>query len=215
VRAFDQPEARPLAGTEGGANPFFSPDGASLGFFAERRLKTISLAGGPAQTVADAPNGRGGLWAPDGSILFAPEYDSGLRRVPASGGVPRPVVSPETDKGERTYRWPVLLPGGRAVLFTVGAVDSPNDYDKARVVAFSFATGERRVVVEGANMAGFVPPGTLFYSRAGVLFAVHFDATRLEVVGQATRAAARRTSQWPTTARSRWFAAPAPRRTGC
>ena len=96
------------------------------------------------------------------------------------------MVSPETDKKERTYRWPEVLPGGGAVLFTVGSVDSPNDYDKARLVAFSFATGERRVVVEGVNMARFVPPDTLVYSRAGELFAARFDASRLEVVGQAT-----------------------------
>ena len=186
VRAFDQPEARPIPGTEGGSCPFFSPDGLSLGFFADRRLKTISLAGGAAQTVADAPNGRGGAWEADGSILFVPAYDTGLWRVSAAGGVPQPVVSPETDKGERTYRWPVLIPGGRVVLFTVGSLDSPNDYDEARLVAFSLATGERRVVVEGANMARFVPPDTLVYSRAGVLFAARFDASRLEVVGQAT-----------------------------
>jgi serine/threonine-protein kinase len=185
LRAFDQPEARPLPGTEAGSSPFFSPDGTSLGFFAGGRLKTVSLAGGPAQPVASASNGRGGLWAPDGSILFSPEYDTGLWRVPAAGGVAQPVVSPETAKGERSYRWPDLLPGGRAVLFTVGSLDSPNDYDKARIVAYSFATAERRAVVDGANMARFVPPDTLVYSRAGVLYAVAFDPGRLEVKGQA------------------------------
>jgi len=96
------------------------------------------------------------------------------------------VVSPETDKGERTYRWPVLLPGGRAVLFTVGSLDSPNDYDDARLVAFSLPTGERRLVLEGVNMARFVPPDTLVYSRAGSLFAVSFDPGRLAIVGPAT-----------------------------
>ena len=186
LRAFDQPEARPIPGTEGGSGPFFSPDGLSLAFFADRRLKAVSLAGGAAQTLADVPNGRGGVWGPDGSILFVPAYDTGLWRVGAAGGVPQPVVSPEPAKGERTYRWPVLLPGGRAVLFTVGSLDSPNDYDEARLVAFSLATGERRVVVEGANMAGFVAPDTLVYSRAGVVFAVRFDPSRLEVVGQTT-----------------------------
>jgi serine/threonine-protein kinase len=184
LRTFDQPETKPIPGTEGGSSPFFSPDGASLGFFADRRLKTVSLAGGPAQSLATANNGRGGLWEPDGAVLFAPEYDTGLWRVPAAGGVAQPVISPETEKGERTYRWPDLLPGGRAVLYTVGSLDSPNDYDKARVAVHSFATGERRVVVDGANMARFVPPGTLVYSRAGVLYAVAFDPDRLEVIGQ-------------------------------
>ena len=101
---------------------------------------------------------------------FVPAYDTGLWRVSAAGGAAQPVVSPETGKGERTFRWPVLLPGGRAVLFTAGSIDSPNDYDKARLVAFSLATGERRVVAEGVNMAGFVAPDTLVYSRAGSAF---------------------------------------------
>jgi serine/threonine-protein kinase len=184
LRAFDQPEAQPIPGTEGGASPFFSPDGASLGFFDGERLKTVSLAGGPTQVVARAANGRGGLWATDGSILFSPEYDTGLWRVPAAGGEPQPVVMPDSASGERTLRWPEMLPGGRAVLFTVGAVDSPNDYDKARIAAYSFATRERRVVVEGANMARFVPPDTLVYARAGVLYAVGFDPDRLVVTGQ-------------------------------
>jgi serine/threonine-protein kinase len=185
VRAFDQPEAQPVPGTEGGAAPFFSLDGASLGFFAGGRLKTVVLAGGTARTIASAPSGRGGAWAKDGSIVFSPEYATGLFRVAATGGEPSPVLAPQTEKGERTYRWPDLLPGGGAVIFTVGAMDSPNDYDKARVFAYSFATGERRLVVDGANMARFVPPDTLVYARAGTLYAVGFDPERLATRGEA------------------------------
>jgi serine/threonine-protein kinase len=106
--------------------------------------------------------------------------------VPAAGGVAEPLASPDATKGERTYRWPELLPGGRTVLYTVGTLDSPNDYDKARLDAVSLATGERRVALQGVNMARFVPPGTLVYSRAGVLSAVRFDPSRQEVVGQPT-----------------------------
>jgi serine/threonine-protein kinase len=187
LRAFDQAEARPIPGTEGGSSPFFSPDGNSLGFFADGRLKAVPLgAGGPALALADAPNSRGAVWAQDGSILFSPEYSGGLWRVSASGGAPQEVVSPDTEKGERTYRWPDLLPGDRAVLYTVGSLDSPNDYNAARVVVYSFDTGQRRVLVEGANMARFVPPGTLVYSRAGVLFAAAFNPDRLDVIGQST-----------------------------
>jgi hypothetical protein len=93
---------------------------------------------------------------------------------------------PDPAKGERSYRWPEVLPDGRAVLFTVGSLDSPNDFDTARIVAYSFATGQRHTLVDGASMARFVAPDTLVYSRAGVLFAVPFDAGRLEVAGTAT-----------------------------
>ena len=183
VRAFDQPDARPVAGTEDGTSPFFSPDGSALAFFAGGRLKVVSLGGGSPVSLADAPNNRGGVWDSDGSILYSPDFAGGLWRVPATGGASEPAVLPETAKGERTYRWPDLLPGGRAVLFTVGSLDSPNDYDEARIVAYSFETRQRHLLVEGGNMARFVPPGTLVYSRGGVLFAVPFDADRLEVTG--------------------------------
>jgi serine/threonine-protein kinase len=186
LRAFDQPETRPISGTEGATCPFFSPDGLSVGFFADRRLKTIPLTGGAARSLADAPNGRGGAWAPDGTIVFAPAYDAGLWRVPAAGGVAEPLASPDATRGERTHRWPAILPGGRTVLYTVGTLDSPNDYDKARLDALSLATGERRVVLQGVNMARFVPPDTLVYARAGVLSAVRFDPLRQAVVGQPT-----------------------------
>jgi serine/threonine protein kinase len=186
LRTFDRPGTRPLPGTDGGTSPFFSPDGGSLGFFSEGRLKTLSLAGGAVVTVAEAPTSRGGVWASDGSILFSPEYAAGLWRVPASGGAAEALLSPDAEKGERTYRWPDLIPGGRAVLYTLGSLDSPNDYDQARIVACSLATGEKRVVVEGGSMARFVPPDRLFYIRGGVLFVATFDPVRLEVVGQPT-----------------------------
>jgi serine/threonine-protein kinase len=142
------------------------------------------MGGGPAQALADAPTSRGGVWAEDGSILFSPQYTSGLWRVPSAGGRPELVLAPDTEKGERTYRWPDLLPGGRAVLFIIGTLDSPNDIKEAQIAAYSFETGELKVLLQGANMARFVPPRTLAYSRAGILYAVPFDPDRLEVVGQ-------------------------------
>jgi len=186
VRPFDQTEARPVPGTENGTAPFFSPDGTSLGFFADGHVKTVKLAGGTVVTVTDAPTPRGAVWEPDGTILFSPEYAGGLLRVPAAGGPATPVVSPDMEKGERTFRWPDLLPDGRGVIFTVGTLDSPNDYDGARIVAYSFATGERHVLVNGASMARFLPPDRLVYSRGGVLFVVPLDTARLEVTGQPT-----------------------------
>ena len=102
LRGFDQHEARPIPGTEGGSSPFFSPDGASLGFFADRRLKTISARRRARSTRGERHQRPRWPGDPMASILFSPEYDTGLWRVPAAGGVAQPVVSPETDKGERT-----------------------------------------------------------------------------------------------------------------
>ena len=79
---------RSLAGTEGANYPFWSPDGRSLGFFADAQMKKVEVSGGPVQTICDAPSGRGGTWNKDGVIVFAPIVTAGLYRVPASGGTP-------------------------------------------------------------------------------------------------------------------------------
>jgi dipeptidyl aminopeptidase/acylaminoacyl peptidase len=186
LRPFDQAEGRPVAGTEGGTSPFFSTDGASLAFFADGRLKKVPVAGGPTVALADAPTTRGGVWLPDGSIVYAPEYTSGLWRVPATGGAAEALVTLDANKGERTARWPDLVAGGRAVLYTVGNLDSPNNYDHARIEAFSLESGERRTLVNGANMARFAPPDRLVYCLRGILYSVSFDPARLEVRGEPT-----------------------------
>jgi Tol biopolymer transport system component len=194
VRPFAEAQARPLAGTEGGTSPFFSPDGMAIAFFAEGRLKRVPSAGGPTVAIADTSSSRGfiadtsssrgGVWSPDGSILYSPEYTSGLWRVPAAGGAPEQVVALDAEKGDRTYRWPDVVDGGRAVLYTAGSLDSPNNYDDARIEAYSFASGKRRVLVEGANMARFAPPDRLVYCLRGILYAVAFDPATLAVSGE-------------------------------
>jgi len=187
LRRMDGTRVQPIRGTERASAPFFSPDGGSLAFFTDRELKKIQVAGGAAFTLASATSTRGGSWSPDGAtIYFSPEYDSGIWRVPAAGGTAEPLVQPDTNGGERTLRWPQALPGGRAILFTVGASDSPNSYDDARLEVYSLDSKTRRVLIRGANMGRFAPPDHLVYSRAGVLYAVQFDLDRLEVSGAPT-----------------------------
>jgi WD40 repeat protein len=120
VRALDSLQAQPLAGTGGAIYPFWSPDSRYIGFFADGKLKKISLNGGPAQTLCDAPGiGRGGTWNREGVILFA--AGNGLSRVPAAGGVPVPVTKLEGGN----YRNPVFLPDGRRFLYVaIGGKDN-------------------------------------------------------------------------------------------
>src|SRR6185295_14057061 len=121
VRRLDQLQATPLPGTEGARNPFFSPDGQWVAFFAGGKLKKIAANGSAAVTLCDAPNGRGGSWADDGTIVFTPDNQPQvtLLRVPSGGGTPQPLTT--LASGEITQRWPQVLPGGRAVLYTAAA----------------------------------------------------------------------------------------------
>jgi len=182
LRSIDQRDPWPLAGTENAVSPFFSPDGEHVAFFAGGELKRVPVGGGAPTTLAPAPNPRGGAWLSDGTIVFSPEYVSGLQRVSESGGTVTTAIELDADAGERTFRWPSALPG-HAVLFTVGYADSPNNYDDATIVAVRVDTGERRELIRGANMARFLPPDRLVYLRAGTLYAVGFDPERLAVDG--------------------------------
>jgi len=185
LRRLDRSEVVPVGGTEGAGEMFFSPDGSSIAFFADSKLKRVSVNGGSAVNIADAPNPRGGVWLPDGTILFSPEYAGGLWRVSDTGGEPEIVVDIEADQGERTFRFPNATPDGEIVLFTVGATDSPNNYDEAVIAAYSLETGERRTVIERANMARFASRDRIVFARAGDVFAIGFDPKRLETVGEA------------------------------
>jgi serine/threonine-protein kinase len=179
-----QTEATLIPGSDGGQGPFFSPDGTWLGFFSEGKLKKIALssatAGGPL-TVCESPESRGASWGLDDKLLFA-AADSGLRLVPAAGGAAAVATTPDPARAERTHRWPQVLPGGKAVLFTVGVAGQAS-YDEARVAAEVLATGERRVVLEGGTFARYVPSGHLVYARAGTLYAAPFDPNRLTPLG--------------------------------
>jgi Tol biopolymer transport system component len=178
-----------LPGTDGAENPFFSPDGQQIAFFAGGKLKRTSVTGGPPVTVCDAPTGDapgggGGAWAEDGTIVFVPALAPGvsLWRVSSAGGKAEPLAT--LAKGEFNNTWPQVLPGGRAVLYT--ASDRPGSVNDANLVVQPLPSGARRVVHRGGYHGRYVPSGHLLYLHDGVLFAVPFDLDRLQSTGQAT-----------------------------
>src|ERR1700674_5288994 len=181
VRPLDGFEAKPLAGAEHGTNPFFSPDGAWVGFFADGKLKKVPLAGGPSIDLCDAADGRGGSWGSDGTIVFAPGISSGLARVDAGGGVPRSLTTLDSKRGEFSHRWPQLLPGDHDVLFTVDFAGRSPDHDQIAVQ--SLRGGARRVLVEGSSYARYLPSVHLVFSRGSSLVAAPMDLARLELTG--------------------------------
>jgi len=111
--------ANSVADTEGASYPFWSADGRNIAFFADGKLKTLEVPGGPVQVLCDAPSGRGGAWNKDGVIVFTPEASpgGGLYRVSASGGTPEQISTPDPARGEQSHRWAVFLPDGRHYLY--------------------------------------------------------------------------------------------------
>jgi serine/threonine-protein kinase len=176
LHSLSELESEPISGTEDGEQPFFSPDGEWLGFFAEGKLKKVSLRGGPALTLTEASSPNGASWGPDDSIVFAPRDVSGLSRVSAAGGASAGLTTLSPKEG--AHRWPEFLPGGRALIFTVV---SPTESDE--IALYVLETGERRTLISSGSRARYAPSGHLVYARAGALFAAPFDAKRLEVTG--------------------------------
>jgi hypothetical protein len=182
LRSIDRFEATPIPGTEGADSPFFSADGQSVGFSAGGKLKRVSLSGGPPLTLCSAPIHRGASWGPGDTIIFAPSITSGLFRVSAGGGTPMPLTSPDRKKGQISHRWPGILPGGKAVLFTIWT-GAGGSFDITRIGVLSLETREQRVLVDGGSYGRYVSSGHIIYARAGRLLAVPFDLKRLEVTG--------------------------------
>jgi len=170
VRALADPEPKAVPGTEGARSPFFSPDGEWVAFFAQGKLKRAAVAGSSLQVVSDAaPDSRGGTWARDDQIYFAPTNISGIWKVAAAGGTATEVTRMDRAHGEISHRWPSVVPDGTTLLFTVWTGPGP---DERQIVAQSLATGERRVVVRGGDMARYAPEGYLIYARLDHLFAL-------------------------------------------
>jgi len=176
--------ARSLADTEGASYPFWSADGRSLGFFADARLKKLEVSGGPVQTVCDAPSGRGGTWNKDGVIVFTPEANAGLYRVPASGGTPTEISTRDRNRGETSHRWPVFLPDGKHYLY-LGSNFSGLKGVNAIFVG-SLDSNEKRFVVEADANTAYAAPGYLVFYRDKTLLAQPFDLKRFALTGEAT-----------------------------
>jgi serine/threonine-protein kinase len=188
VRSLDTLQATALSGTENARDPFFSPDSQWIGFFADGKLKKISAQGGVAVTLCDAPTDRGGSWGDDGTIVFTPDIGTVLSKVSSTGGTPQLLNPLDTQSGETTQRWPQVLPGGKAVLFTSGTagVAVGSIFEDADIVVYSMASGQRKTLQHGGFYARYLPSGHVVYLHAGTLFAVPFDLQRLEVTGQPT-----------------------------
>jgi serine/threonine-protein kinase len=170
IRALDSTE--PIVINVTASNPFFSPDGESIGFFYDvGDLGRVPAAGGTPVVVArNAERPAGGTWGTDGSIVFA--TTAGLFRVPATGGEPELIAEPERARNERLYAWPQYLPGNDALLFTRLAADLGAP---AEIGHLDLDTRESKVVVREGTAARFARTGHLVYAIGTTLNAIAFD----------------------------------------
>ena len=176
VRTRDQTTVRPLPGTEGARHPFFSPDGAWVGFFTNDALKKVARAGGPPVTLCATGRLGGATWGPDDTIVFSSEA-AGLMQVSAAGGEPRPLTEPPEGA---EHLWPTFVPGGEAVLYTIR---QSGDINRFEVAVVSLDTGARQTLVRGTDGA-VTASGHLVFGLEGSLWAVPFDPDALTVSGE-------------------------------
>jgi serine/threonine-protein kinase len=183
TRLLDQSKATILSGTENAGDPFFSPNGQWIGFFADDKMKKMSVQGGAAVALCDnqSPSGnRGASWGEDGAIIASLDARQ-LFRVAEAGGKPQTLALKPEPTPQTNYRWPQILPGGNAVLISVGAGGA---FEDAKVAVVSLKTGQVKDLVRGGYFGRYVPSGHLIYIHQGTLFGVPFDLKRMEIRGQ-------------------------------
>jgi serine/threonine-protein kinase len=185
LRTLDGGATRALPGTSGGLSPFFSPDGAWVGFFADGKLKKLQVSGGTPVPVCDAPDGLGGSWSTSGTIVFASATGGPLQRVSANGGSPTRATELDVARGEFSHRWPEFLPDGDTILFTVGTV---GEWDEAEIAAFSLRTGRRTSILKGGTNPRYLSSRHLAYAHDGAIWIAAFDTDRLTLDGSPSRA---------------------------
>jgi len=177
VRPLDSLDAFSIRASSGATFPFWAPDGRSLGFFAQGKLKVVEASASALPVaLADVEESRGGSWSTDGTILYSKGYGLPLMRVPASGGSATQVTQL---KGRELHRFPTFLPDGRHFLYDVRVQGEEN----AVIYAGSLDSKTRREILLEHTDVAYVPPGYLVFRRGERLMAVRFDADRLQVVG--------------------------------
>ncbi|CAN5851652.1 hypothetical protein BH18ACI5_BH18ACI5_01880 [soil metagenome] len=159
-----------------------SPDGKWVAFVTASKLAKMALGGGPVIALADVADPRGMSWDLNDWIVYSPQAVSAVYRISPGGGAPQAITTLRPGI-ERSHRRAQLLPTGKAVVYTVGSLTSPDNYDGATIEATVLDGGARKTILQGAAMARYAVDGTLIFVRGNNLFAVDFDPEKLAVSG--------------------------------
>jgi serine/threonine-protein kinase len=175
-------DAQPIAGTENAFAPFFSPDGQWIGFSTPDKLKKVSVQGGSPITLCDKSSAMGASWGEDGHIVFSSGFGQGLKRISAAGGPVEDLMDESflQSNGLLLVGAPVVLPGGKSVLFAAVAGFSMED---VRIAALTLESGEVKFLLDGAAAASYHPTGHLIYGQEQAVMAASFDPGTLEITG--------------------------------
>jgi serine/threonine-protein kinase len=182
IRSLDKVEPVRVPDSLAARAPFFSPDGAWVGYYdnVARELRKVSVTGGQSFVMSrSASPPRGAAWASDGSIVFGVNAQNvGLQRLPSGGGASQALTKPDRSKGELNHAFPSVLPSGD-ILFTIwtGSIET------SQVAVLEAKSGQQKMLLRGGTHAEYVPTGHLIYASASALYAVRFDAERLEILG--------------------------------
>jgi Tol biopolymer transport system component len=180
VRELSGLTARILEGTENAGRPFWSPDSRFLAFFANSKLKKISVSGGSSEVLCDAPDQRGGSWGSGGDIVFARSAAGGLFRVAADGGEAVEIFRPDASRKETGLRFPRFLPDGKQFTF----VSMPRRQGNFEIHLGTLASKERVPLMRAGSAPVWAEPGYLITERNRRLVAQRFDPATRKLVGE-------------------------------
>jgi hypothetical protein len=184
LRRLDRDDVIDLPGTGGAEFPFFSPDGLWLGFWSANKLWKVSTSGAPAIPIADSADGpfRGADWGDD-VILFAPQALGPLSAIAVPSGALVTGTALDRTRGEYSHRWPQVLPGGKAWIYTALSGDSHGAAGKSSVMIHFPSSAETRELVPGALYGRYIGDGVMLYVRDAQMFAVRIDLKQFAPVG--------------------------------